>query len=527
MRSCRLIERQTIREGEAELRTVTAREARARRLFDGWSANLVQMVLGIIQQVALIPVFLHYWSSDVLAGWLVIYAAGNLTSVADVGLQARAINRFLSFRSSADCNGRTAAFYAGMLRIYVALSAMLVALLLAGGALWPPSQTLGFQALPHFDTAFVAMVAGASLALPAGLTTSLYRARGLYGRVARRQNWGMLIGQLGQLAAVVATGSLLAVTLAYVAVQLLTALWFLVIDGPRLFPYLRRRFRAPSWRWSVGQLASAAPFAMANVTELALVNLPVLLVSAFVSDRVAVAQWGLTRVAAGLLRTLCVQASLPLAAELGEDYSFGKKERLRHLYARGSVFVTLLASAAVSAMLPYWPDFFALWTHGTIPYNPALTFVLLIGAGAVAPSLLALAFASYSNQGELLARSKGLQLALFLVLSLLLIPPLGPLGAAVAVVASDVLVQFGVLGFVVIRQTLQRPLAHLLFLAGITLVVMLGGWALGTAIRSLVGGGGLFRFVLECGLWLAVIAALAAPLLSTPLREKLVDAIPR
>ncbi len=47
--------------------------------------------------------------------------------------------------------------------------------------------------------------------------------------------------------------------------------------------------------------------------------MPVLLVSALVSDRVAVAQWGLTRVVAGLLRMLCIKTTLPLAAELGHD----------------------------------------------------------------------------------------------------------------------------------------------------------------------------------------------------------------
>lgn len=507
---------------------MTAAASRGRRLFDGWSANLVQVVLGTTQQVVLIPVFLHYWSSETLAGWLVLYAAGNLASVADVGLIARAINRFLSFRSSADCNGRSAAFFAGMLRIYVVLSAILVALLLAGAAVWPPSATLGFEALPHFDATFVAMVACTFLMLPVGLITSLYRARGLYGRVVRQQNWSMLIGQAGQLAAIALTGSLLAVTLTYVAVQLLTVLWFLAIDGPRQFPYLRRRrFGRPSWRWSAGQFARAAPFAVASVTELVLVNLPVLLVSAFVSDRVAVAQWGLTRVAAGLLRMLCIQASLPLAAELGEDHSLGQKERLRHLYARGSVFVTLLASVVVSALLPFWQDFFALWTHGAIPYNPVLTFVLLVGAGMVAPSLLALGFANYSNRGELLVRTKGLQLALFLVLSLSLIPPMGPLGAALSVVVSDLLIQFGLLGLVIIREILQRPLAHLAYLAGLMLVVVLGGWALGTVIRSFVGGGGLFRFVLECAVWLTAVAMLATPLISARLRKKLVDTIPR
>ena len=220
-----------------------------------------------------------------------------------------------------------------------------------------------------------------------------------------------------------------------------------------------------SWRWIAGQFRKAAPFAVAGATELALVNLPVLLVSAFVSDRMAVAQWGLTRIAAGLLRTLCVQTTLPLAAELGHDYAVGLKDQLRSLYARGSVFVTLLASVVVSGLLPFWPDFFALWTHGAVPYDPLLTITLLIGTSAIAPSILALGYANYSNRGDLLVRTKGLQLAVFLILSVILIPAMGPLGAAVAVVASDLLIQFGLLGLIIIGQTLQRPLRHVVFLA--------------------------------------------------------------
>src|SRR6266403_3095180 len=104
---------------------------RARRLFAGWSANLFQMVLGVIQQVALVPVFLHFWSSEVLAAWLVIYAVGNLVLIADSGLQFRAINRFLAFKSSVDCDGRTARFYVAMLRIYFGCMGLLAVLVLA------------------------------------------------------------------------------------------------------------------------------------------------------------------------------------------------------------------------------------------------------------------------------------------------------------------------------------------------------------------------------------------------------------
>jgi O-antigen/teichoic acid export membrane protein len=336
-----------------------------------------------------------------------------------------------------------------------------------------------------------------------------------------------LAAQLGQLAAIVATGSLMAVTIAYVATQVLTAVYFLAIDAPRLFPFLRGARAKHSWPWIIGQLRHAAPFAVAGATELALVNLPVLLVSALVSDRVAVAQWGLTRVIAGLLRSLCVQTTLPLAAELGHDYAIGMKDRLRSLYARGSVLVTLQASIVVAGLLPFWPDFFALWTHGAVPYDPSLAITLLIGTGAIAPSILALGYANYSNRGDLLVRTKGLQLAVFLVLSVLLIPPMGPLGAAIAVVASDLLIQFGLLGVIIMTQTLARPFRHVAFLIAMMVLVTAAGWALGTIIRSWLPGTGLMRFAGECTLWLIIVAVVASPLLRANLRNSLIAAIPR
>ena len=501
--------------------------SRARRLLAGWSANLFQTILGVTQQVALVPVFLHFWSSNVLAAWLVIYAVGNLALIADSGLQFRAINRFLAFRSSVDCDGRTARFYAAMLRVYQGLAGLLLVLLLAGTQLVSPSAVLGFSAISNFDMAFVVMTAGMLLTLPSGLVSGLYRARGLYGRAVGLQSWGLLAGQLGQLVAIIATGSLLAVTIAYVSTQVLTAVYFLAINAPRLFPFLRGVRASHSWLWMIGQFGKAAPFAVAGATELVLLNLPVLLVSVFVTDRVAVAQWGLTRVVAGLLRALCIQTTLPLAAELGHDHAVGLKDRLRSLYARGSVFVTVLASIVVSGLLPFWPDFFALWTRGAVPYDPSLTITLLIGTSAVAPSILALGYANYSNRGDLLVRTKGLQLAIFLALSVLLIRPLGPLGAAIAVVASDLLIQFGLLGVIIIGQTLRQPFRHVAFLAAVMVVVTTAGWALGTVIRSWVPGAGLFRFACECTLWLIVIALVASPMLRADFRSRLIAAIPR
>ena len=502
--------------------------SRRRRLFGGWSANLVLTLLGISQQILLVPVFLHFSSSDVLAGWLALYAAGNLMIVADAGLHARALNRFLAFKASVDCDGRTRHFYDAMLWVYFGLVAVLGLLLLIGLYFLPPSDILGFRATPQFDAAFVVMTLASLLALPSNLPSALYRARGNYGRVVWLQNGAMLAAQFAQLLAIVANGGLLAVSVAYVSVQLLVAIYLVAVDAPRLYPFLRHGRRGrPSWRWSIGQLRLGFPFAVAGATEIALVNAPVLLVSAFVSGRMAVAQWGLTRLIAGLVRTLCLQVTLPLAAELGHDHAVGDKARLRDLYARGSVFVTVLASLAVSGLLPFWQDFFALWTRDSVVYDPLLAITLLIGSSAVAPSILALSFANYSNRGDLLVRTKGLQLVVFLALSVVLIPAMGPLGAAIAIVASDLLVQFGLLMLSIVGGTLQHPLRHIALLVVISTVVVVSGWGLGTAIRWLVPGSGVLHFVVECAVWSIAAGLAASPLAIKRVREALIAAIPR
>jgi hypothetical protein len=331
----------------------------------------------------------------------------------------------------------------------------------------------------------------------------------------------MAASQIGQIVAIIATGGLVMIVVAFLTPRVLAAVYLATPDVRPLFPFVKRA-KMPvmrSWCWLVGQFRRAFRFAVAGSTEVALQNLPVLFVSAMVIDRVAVAQWGLTRVVAGLVRGLCTQATLPLAAELGHDRAIGAKEALRRLYARGSVLMTLLASLVVSGLLAFWRDFFNLWTHGAIPYNIPLTLTLLIGAEVVAPTILALGYGYYSDRGNLLARTKGLQLVAFTVLSFALTPSMGPLGTAIAIVSTDLAFQYGLLANAIISDTLERPFRHVAFLVALTIVVTALGWALGLAIQSILPLAGLTHFIAECVIWLIVVAVAISPLANIRFRN--------
>jgi O-antigen/teichoic acid export membrane protein len=277
----------------------------------------------------------------------------------------------------------------------------------------------------------------------------------------------------------------------------------------------------------LAQLTGALPFSVTNFVELGLSYLSVLLIGFFISDRIAIAQWSLTRTIVNLLRQVSYQTTLPLAAELGHDHAIGARDSLQRLYLRGSVMLVLLAGSATSGALVFWPDFFVLWTHGAIAYDATLSITLLIGTCAATPALLAMSYANYSNRGPLLLRAKSAQLVLFVVLALLLIPRFGPLGAAIAVIVSELIAQSAFLAVVIVTETLQRPLRYALALVAMMGMIVAAGAALGEAIRHLVPGGGLVHFVIECSVWLAAVAVVASPLLRTDFRERVLSAMTR
>ncbi|MDD1518424.1 hypothetical protein ACNJYD_12835 [Bradyrhizobium sp. DASA03005] len=484
------------------------------------------VLLALTQQVVLIPFFLRYLGHETLSAWLTIFAAGSLVQAADPGLHAWSLNRFLSFKSRADSDRRTRRYFAGSLLLFIAVVAGLIAIIGILLMLVDPASVLGFREEPGFDLTFAIVTLGLATTLPVNLASSLFRARGLYGRIVAVQAWGTGLGQLAQVIAVFLTSNLLVVALAYVAGQVGVSAYILFSDLKRQFPFISGLPRRVSWRWARAQLAGAFPFGVMNFAEVGMSYLSVLLVGALVSDRAAIAQWVLTRTVANFLRGLCYQFSLPIAAELGHDHAVGARDSLRTLYARGLFIVTFTVSLITGGLLSFWREFFELWTAGAIPYDATLAIVLIGGTCLVTPATFAMSYASYSDRGTLLLWTKSLQIAIFFGLAMFLIPALGPLGAAISLTSGDTVGQLGVLFSLLLIQTLQQPLRHAMLLFGMMLAVVTTGLGMGMLARYAVPITGFVGLVLQCSVWLASMTLICSPLASSGIRNKLIASIP-
>jgi O-antigen/teichoic acid export membrane protein len=500
--------------------------SRIRRILGGWSANSMIVLLALTQQIVLIPFFLRYLGHETLSAWLTIFAAGSLVQAADPGLHAWSLNRFLSFKSRGDTDRRTRRYFAGVLLLFIGVVAGLIAIVGILLMLVSPAAVLGFRNEPGFNLTFAIVTLGLATTLPVNLASSLFRARGLYGRVVAVQAWGTGVGQLAQVIAVLLTGNLLVLALAFVAGQVGVSAFILFSDLRRQFPFLSGLPRRVSWRWARAQFAGAFPFGVMNFAEVGMSYLSVLLVGALVSDRAAIAQWVLTRTVANFLRGLCYQFSLPIAAELGHDHAVGARDSLRALYARGLFIVTFTVSLITGGLLSFWHEFFELWTAGAIPYDATLAIVLIGGTCLVTPATFAMSYASYSDRGTLLLWTKSLQIAIFFGLAVFLIPALGPLGAAISLTSGDTVGQLGVLFSLLLVQTLQHPFRHAVLLFGMMLVVVAAGLGMGMLARYVVPTTGFIGLVLQCTVWLAGMALICSPLARSGIRNKLIASIP-
>lgn len=66
----------------------------------------------------------------------------------------------------------------------------------------------------------------------------------------------------------------------------------------------------------------------------------------------------------------------------------------------------------------------------------------------------------------------------------------------------------------------------MVLLAAIMIVVILGGWLLGSTIHTIAPGTGLQRFLTECAIWLLVVAVGTSPLLIRRVRKYGLAALP-
>lgn len=396
---------------------------------------LYPAVSALIQLVS-VPIFLRFWGATLYGEWLLLSTVPWYLSLSDMGFGSVAGNDMTMSVAAGDRDTAVRSFQSA----WVMICAVSTAVAFGAAAcvyLLPLRHWLKLTALApgDFQGVLLLLIVYALGTLQTTLSASGFRCDGNYATSALLLNVFRVVEALGS-AVIVMLGARPITVAAFLALARWTGqfvMWAIL------------RFKSPWIRWgwaraefsSIRRMVQPAVAFMAFPIGNALSLQGMLVVIGVVLGPIAVAVFSttrtLTRVGFMILETVRHSIWPELSIAFGaEDWQYARK-----LHAKACQAALFLCSAAVVFLALFGRRIYLVWTHGSLTFEPALFYTLLVVV--IADSLwYASAAASLAcNAHQKIAAVFLVSTVACLVFSVLSMPRLGLVGPALALLAVE------------------------------------------------------------------------------------------
>jgi O-antigen/teichoic acid export membrane protein len=420
--------------------TATVRQ----RFLHGFGATAIGPIVTILVQIIGVPVYLHSWGPKLYGEWLVLSAIPTYLAFSDVGFGNVAANDMTLRVARGDRPGALQTFQSTWL--FISFTSLLVLLVfIAGIWLLPITRWLNLSSMTPAETRaiLILLCTYALLSLQADLTTSGFRCEGNYAL-------GMLIKNILRLT----EGATVMVMVAFHAKPIHAAAAFLamrLVGTPlmgwlmmRKSPWLHYGFRHATLQCTRALAIPAVAYVAFPVGSALSIQGMVLVIAAMLGP-IAVATFStmrtLTRFGFQLMEAVKNSVWPELSAAYGRE-NWPLARRLHRIACQ----VSLWSSVGTVVFLFFAGErIVSVWTHGRIvmdvPTFHWLLLVILANSFWYTSSVVTIA----SNTHERVAAVYLAGTVTSLFLARLLMPHFGISGAAMALLAIDVIVGWYVL----------------------------------------------------------------------------------
>lgn len=407
-----------------------------KRLFKSIAAITSGQFLGIVGNLALVPLFLFHWSTSVYGEWLALSAAVAYLFVSDMGMQAAAGNVLLDAYARRDLK-RYRSMLGTAMAFYLTLALGLTLLLAFLTVFLPIPAWLGIHEIRPGAASTVILILGASILwqMPAGLLRNAYRSTG--NLAATQWYWNLQFGGTLAVTAVVLScgGGVIAIAIGTAMSPLLISAWILQDlrrTRPELLPSLKE-VRLSVLRELFGP---SLQFGLITLSMMLTLQGPILIISHQLGG-VAVAVFVTTRTLANSLRQAVSALQNAIWPELTRLSALDAEETLRLAHR---LFSTLAITVTASFAGMLWfigGDVISVWTQGRIQPPPWLLRSFLIALVLQAPWLASSMIPTATNRHRQLSYSYFASAVISLTLTWFLLPHLGLVAAPVATIIGE------------------------------------------------------------------------------------------
>ena len=421
-----------------------ARSTARSRLARGLGASALGPLTTALIQVLSVPVFLRFWGPALYGEWLMLSAIPTYLALSDLGFGSVAGNEMTMRVVVGDHEGALETFHSAWL--FISAISLFTAICIVLAIVAMPTISLlhlSVMSISETRTAILLLTAYALVALQSSLILSGFRCDGNYASGMLGVNLVRISEWSAATVVLVLGGRPMSVAMTYLAVRTVGMLVLSTI--------LRRK--SPWLRYGAGKattscirrLTKPAIAFMAFPVGYALNNQGMLLVVGLALGPIAVTVFAtartLTRFAAQPAEAIRGAVWPELSAALGtRNWEFARK-----LHRKSCQVTVWLCLAAIVFLCLGGAQVFKVWTHGGVSFDRPL-FYCLIAAGVVnslwyTSSAVALA----CNRHQQIALVYLLMTAISICVANILLPHFGPVGAATALLATDLAMSVHVL----------------------------------------------------------------------------------
>ncbi|HXE07712.1 MAG TPA: lipopolysaccharide biosynthesis protein [Acidobacteriaceae bacterium] len=418
--------------------------ATKKRLILGFLTNWVSRFVSTIIQLVQVPIFFHFWSTNVYGDWLIVNALPSYLAFSSIGFGSVASNEMTMLNSAGDREGALRVFQSCWWLVTLVCSA--VGLLLVPVLLVVPLGSLiNVHSISESDTKHIVFYLGISV-----LLGQLEQLMGAAYTCVARYSLGVLIKSILTFLAFAAM--IVPVVLGYGPRT--TALVFAVANclGTVVFAFLMRR-NLPwikfGWRYArFSEIRRLAPLAVAFMgfpIGNALNLQGTLMAIQYALGPVEVAIFASARTVSRVALQMVQMINTTFWPEVSLAYGASNIDTIRILHRRACQMAGIFAVIVALGMMTFGPWFLTHWTGGHVPPSRPLLAILLLVVIIYALWSTSSLLPSATNQHQRLAAWYITATTITVVLTFFMARWKGLYGAAASLVLSEIIMNIYVL----------------------------------------------------------------------------------
>ncbi len=358
--------------------------SRSRTVFMTGFWMVAFQAMNLVQQLLIIPLFLHYWTASLYGDWLEISSVAAWFGMADAGLQSYVINRLTEWYARERWDELRSDLANATLMFLLAVGVGFTALLIATAAM-PIDAHFQAQHRPLAGSAAMTLgLLGAYIVtlIFGGFLSGLYRALGRADR-GQQVSFVQRLFVLGATIAVLVThGTPVELAGSYLLISFVLLAW-IAWDTRRMDARLTPMLDGASWRTAVGFLGPSFHFLVLDKSRDLTLWGTVIVVSEMLGST-SVVVLSTTRTMINALRQITTVLSNAVWPELTRISARGERDRL--VLAHGLIVKLTSTLALVGTVILFFSgtDIYELWTHRATDQRLLRLFLLDVLAGTPA-----------------------------------------------------------------------------------------------------------------------------------------------